>query len=865
MQRSRRNGALLERTLPDPFLDPFSQREIEILNLINEGLSNAAIAQQLYLSLETIKWYNKQIFSKLAVNSRTQAIIKAREYGLLDYRAASAKHNLPRQITRFIGREAEVRQVKAMLEKASLVTLTGPGGVGKSRLSIQIAREAAGKYADGTWFVELAPLTNPERLLHTVARSLRLVEDPTRPVEDMLTAYLRPRQGLLVLDNCEHLIDACARLAALLLSDCPRLNLLVSSREALGMAGEAVYSTPGMQIPDSQHLASLEEFRAVEAVQLFEERARDILPSFKIVEEDVPAIADICRRLDGIPLAIELAAARMNVFTTSQLASRLDHAFEVLNSLRPATLPRHQTLRATIEWSYNLLSPEERRLLRCLSVFSGSWRLEAAETICMADGTGVASLVNKSVVEAVRAHRQETRYRLLEMIRQYAWEKLAEAGETELLRDRHLAYFASWAEENSLKLQTHEQRAALSRLKAEHDNMHEALNWALVAANPARAEQGLRLVSALGGYWILTSSFHEGYSWLEKALNVALPDSQSIALLRAKVLYIAGVISFYIPGMNTPVSQDARRLFDESNSVLREFEDSIGESRMMSAIGWMMATKIDARAHPVIDEGIRLARQSGERWSLAANLLTKGAVARNEQDLAKARACLEESLALFDQVGDQWAALEALIILGNVTSLQGDLSAGRVYFKEALRKYLDQVEEINFANSPLLVFSAYLLGEYTHMATLVEINLEKARKKGNDQVTLYYLRLSGIVARVHGAINQAKSYFQENLLIAQNYGDLVGVCLGVSGLAGVALDSGQPELAARLLGAVEALLETLAVTLQGIDSNVFQRDSQAAREQLGDATFAEAWGSGRLLTLEQAIREAGTIIAVDRE
>ncbi len=845
-------------TASDIIPESFSAREIQIIGLMSKGLSNAAIAQQLYLSLETIKWYNKQIFSKLEVNNRTQAIIQAGKYGLLDTPYPAQKHNLPRQITRFIGRGAEVRQVKIYLEKASLVTLTGSGGVGKSRLSIQVAGEVVENYPDGIWFVELAPILDPELLPQAIIRALGLAEESQRTINDVLMAYLRPKRVLLVLDNCEHLLDACAQLAENLLSKCPRLSLLVTSREALGLPGEVVYRLPSLQVPE-QPLINLEEFQTIEAVQLFLERARDVFLSFEVTEGNQLAIAEICRRLDGIPLALELAAARMNVLTPHELTSRLDHAFSVLHGRRPASLPRHQTLQAAIEWSYQLLSQAERRLLRSLSVFTGGWILEAAEAVCKDERLQLASLVNKSLVVAVQSEQHDTRYHLLETIRQFAWEKLEEAGEAELLCDRHLAYFADWAEQTSLKLKTIDQRLALRRLEAEHENMQASLHWALEIAVPARGGDGLRLACALIDYWILSTNVPMGSFWLEKLLNLIVPDTPYWGPYRAKVLLFAAANRSFPPYLH----EAQRAWVNESISISRNCGYFTGESKGIAALADITSWVDYASASSQYDEAIRVARQSSDRWDLAWMLLWTGMAANEGHDWVKARALLEESQALFSEVGDQWNKTRALVVLSEIVILQGDLRNGRQLAQEVTHRYL-QEPEILIEFSSYLVQNAYYLDDYNQMEMLMEVSIDTARKMGKVLTLVYYQRIAGVIARARGELQHAAQLFQEALLSAQKLDDKYGVYAAIGRLAGMALDSGQPELAAQLLAAAYMYGDSLSRSTQidSFDRDQFKRDADTAKQQLGEAAFAEAWSAGCGFSVEMAIRVSQTIFTM---
>jgi non-specific serine/threonine protein kinase len=362
---------------PNLLIEPLTRRERKILTLLEEGLTNREMAEAETLALSTVKWYVRQIYGKLGVNNRREALAVAREAGLLTPSSETRpKHNLPYQLTGLIGREEEVTQVKALMAKSRLVTLTGTGGVGKTRLCLQVAEEMLTDYAHGVWLVELAPLSDPKLVFQAVATVLEVREGPGAPLSASLIEYLRSRQTLLVLDNCEHLIEACARLAETILQTCHAVHILATSREALRIMGEAVYDVPSLPYPDAQDLAGVENASQYAAVRLFEERARAVQAGFRINDANLACVANICRRLDGIPLAIELAAARVEILSVEQIAGRLRDAFRLLAGGTRTALPRHQTLRALIEWSYDLLTEAEKTLFAsCPSLQgAGDWK-----------------------------------------------------------------------------------------------------------------------------------------------------------------------------------------------------------------------------------------------------------------------------------------------------------------------------------------------------------------------------------------------------------------------------------------------------------------------------------------------------------
>ena len=383
-----------------PLVEPLTRRERDILALLAQGHTAPEIAEKLSLAVSSVKWYLQQLYGKLGVNRRQQAVTRARELGLIAAPAATAasaastaeipsvlaqpprKHNLPVPVTRFFGRENEIEQLTKRLREHRLVTLTGSGGVGKTRLSLRVAEEVRVDFADGVWLVELAALTDPALVPQHIAAALGIRENPGRSVLESLLSFLRERQLLLVLDNCEHLLEACAQLTEALLRACPGLKVLASSREPLSIAGEAVYGVRSLPFPNPDRLPPIESLMEYTAVSLFVDRARLVLPDYQATEHNAAALARICQRLDGIPLAIELAAARINVLNAANLAERLDDAFRVLTGGSRTALPRQQTLRAMIDWSYDLLSEAERRILQRLSVFAGGCNLEAAEAVC---------------------------------------------------------------------------------------------------------------------------------------------------------------------------------------------------------------------------------------------------------------------------------------------------------------------------------------------------------------------------------------------------------------------------------------------------------------------------------------------------
>jgi len=457
---------------------------------------------------------------------------------------ATRSIGLPRRLTSFIGRESEIEEVRRLLGTTHLLTVVGIGGAGKTRLALQVADRMVDEFPHGVHLVELAQVTDPDLVMHAVASSLGVREDPDRPLIESLTGYLQARRLLLVLDNCEHLIDAVAGLATELLGAAPGVKLFCTSRESLAIAGEAAWRIPSLSVPDPLRVFDRSALESFEAVRLFVERAAEVAPGFVLTEQNAPAVVQICRRLDGIPLAIELAASRVRVLTPDQIAARLDDRFRLLAGGSRTAMPRQQTLKAAMDWSYDLLTSNEAALLRRLSVFSRGCTLDAAEAVCAADDIGgyevldlLMRLVDKSLVVAEEEER-EIRYRLLETVRQYGRDKLVEAGEAPAVRHRHLDWFLALAERAGPKLHTADQLVWLRQLDADHDNIRGALEWALESAD---GEIPARMASSLWWFWTLRGHTSEGSEWLYKALARATEPGS----IRALTLASAGMLAFF--------------------------------------------------------------------------------------------------------------------------------------------------------------------------------------------------------------------------------------------------------------------------------------------------------------------------------
>lgn len=591
------------------------------------------------------------------------------------------RNNLPLQLTSFIGREREKAEVRELLLTSRLLTLTGSGGAGKTRLALQIAAEVLEEFPDGVWFVDLATLSDPVLVAHAVANVLNVTEQPGRPIEDTLADTLRERRLLLLLDNCEHLVARCAYLSETLLRACPHVRILATSREALGVAGETAWPTPSLSVPSGQEQPTAERLRDSEAARLFIERAVASQPGLTVTERNAQSVLEICQRLDGIPLAIELAAALVRVLAVDQIAARLGDRFALLTGGSRTALARHQTLAATMDWSYQLLSEAERTLLRRLSVFAGGWTLDAAEVVCSDDGisgTDVLSLqmqlASKSLV-VVEARNGEARYRLLETIRQYARDRLVEAGEGATARRRHRDRYLAIAEQAQPELRGQKQAAWLERLETEHDNLRGALEWSHIDGGDT--EEGLRLAGALWMFWHVHGHFTEGRGWLQSMLA---GSSGASPAARAKAMAGAGFLAYRQGDYD-----GATALFQESLPLFRALEDSSGAAHALQTLGQIAVARGEFEsAKTVLTESLAWCRQAGDKRIMAMALNTIGEVARCEEDYAAARSAYEASLALRREAGDRRGLAVSLGNLGHVALHQEDTRGAAALFREAL-------------------------------------------------------------------------------------------------------------------------------------------------------------------------------------
>ncbi len=759
-----------------------------------------------------------------------------------------SSNNLPLQLTSFVGREPEMAEIKRWLTSTRLVTLTGAGGSGKTRLALEVAMQLLADYRDGVWLVELASLADPELVPQAVAAALGVRETLEYTLTAVLTQSLRRRRLLLVLDNCEHVVDAAARLAESLLRSCPRVTILATSRAALNIPGEVNYRVPPLAVPDGSRLFTPDSLLHYEAIQLFVERACYVLPSFSLTESNAPFVAQICRRLDGIPLAIELAAARLPVLVVEQIAARLDDAFALLTSGSRTALPRHQTLWAVIDWSYELLSEPEQAVFRRLSVFAGGWTLEAAEAITdfgfrsarlrrildcgeaepkqivnrkypkgtMSEIVNIldllAHLVEKSLVLVERSPASEARYRMLETVRQYGHHRLIEAGEQKVVREQHFDFCLRLVEEAEPRLKSGERRAWLERLEREHDNLRVALEFNLSSGLEAR----LRLAGSLFWFWQSRGYLSEGLAYLEKLLAMAdeagaHPPGETAA--RAKALWAVGSLAW---SNGDPASGQVR-----------------------------------------LEESVRLWRQVGPagRRGLAASLRELGIVATYNSNLETASFVLEESIRLWRDMAAQWELALALYNQGLVYDTQGNVTAARLDYEESLALFRALNED--WGKSVALFGLGHLAGrqgDYITALALLEECLALQRAERDFWGVAQSLCLLGEVWQRVGDNERAAKLYAECLSLNEEIGEIGILALALHHLGQIAQGRGQLRRAARLLAAAGLLQPSAHISIPWTltDPADREQDIVTVRAALGADGFAAAWAEGQAMTVEQA-------------
>jgi non-specific serine/threonine protein kinase len=723
-------------------------------------------------------------------------------------------HNLSRSLTSFIGREKQIAEVAQLLISTRLLTLTGAGGCGKSRLALRVAEAMLDKFGEGAWLVELAPLSDPTLIPQAIAKALALQEQVDRPLMDTVGHWLESRHVLLLLDNAEHLLDACAQLTESLLRRCPRLSIVITSRERLGVAGELTYRVPSLSVPDPGH-ATGDEIFACESVRLFIERAQLQRFGFEVADTDAAALVSICRRLDGIALAIELAAPRVHTMSLEELSAHLDDRFAVLTGGSRTALPRHRTLRSLIDWSHDLLSDDEKTMLRRAAVFAGGWTEEAAGAICSGDPINraqvldlLASLVDKSLV-VTETRSGVTRFGMLETIRHYAHDRLVESGEEAGVRARHFDYFHGLAGRLDEAKSDAERQGALDRLDQERDNVRAALAWC--EGDAARSIDGLSLAGKLYWMWLMRSHFGEGRNWIARLLAVAPGVERGQA--HARALHATGTLAHRQGDL-----ADGERHHRQALSIWRRLGERRQMARSLGSLGSNALWRRDfTAARPLYEEATAIMREIGDRRGTAVGLNCLGSLAFEIGDLQSSRAFLEEALCISREIGAA-SASENLHMLARVWHAQGNFETARRLAMEALHTQ---------------------------------------RESGDRRIMGQTLCVLATVSHDEGDFTAAKAQFVEALATEHAVGAEINMPDMLDGTAALCLEFAPVTCAARIWGSAQKLRERTGSTLVGPDRERCFRYIARAREALqDDAAFDLAWNEGRSWSRDDAVKYA---------
>lgn len=796
--------------------------------------------------------------------------------------------NLPSPITTFIGREKEQSDVVRLIAKHRLVTLTGAGGVGKTRLAIRVGEQVLGNYADGVWLVEFAPIIDLLLVPRVTAIAIGLRDEPQRPVVDMLSDYLREKEMLIILDNCEHVLDACAQLADTMLKRCPGLKILVTSREALSILGEAVYPVPSLELPEHQQL--LKNFRANASVRLFEERAQLARMDFSLTIENVASVAEICSKLDGIPLAIELAAARVKMFSTKQIAARLQKRFRLLTTGNESS-PRHRTLQAAIDWSYDLLSPAEKSVFQRLSVFINGWTLEAAEAIC-SDANILSQdilevlthLTNKSLVITEKT-QMGMRYRMLETIRQYANEKLIQSEEIDELRNKHLDYFLRLAETAEPHLLRSEQLEWLSLLDVDYENLRLAFEWAL---NKESVESSLKLCNALLWFWKIRSRWIEGLDCTKRALAKS-SQTQSVdeKAARARAFAVQAALEWQLGNYQQVISaahsslalasdvSDKKdiaiarfyvgmalaRLGENYDQALSLMEQSFTELQALNDEFWQLFFDLYYGDFPAAQAKLKLgerlvrnlarARKTGERVILTGVLSRYATwlITSNQLEEAKERA--EEADKLAKQFGVR-APGERTFALAAIAWLEGDTQKARTIYTQMQERFSlfgDKVyKSICISQLGLLAMED---GNLHQAHAYLEQGLLLSREVGSQVLSAIRLIQLSNLFYLQGNLEAFKQSAREGLSLRKHFLEAHKILILETILGSLYVE--KPKSSARILGTIGNSEKESDLLPEPITRLYCARAEVHTCEVLGDKVFLAAFAEGQQMSLDEAL------------
>ncbi|HMR39645.1 MAG TPA: tetratricopeptide repeat protein [Ignavibacteria bacterium] len=869
---------------------------------------SATYGEQIIISNDTYELLKNNIFSEISFRDLGERRLKdliqpIRLYQIVaegireefpQLKTLDARpNNLPVQLSSFIGREEEMRQIKSILKEKRLLTLTGPGGTGKTRLSLQIAAEIIDYFGNGVWFVELASLIEPELLPNAIMQAIGIKEQPKQKTEDTLTDYLQDKEILIILDNCEHIIKACAILSEKILKNSPKLKIIATSREALVCYGEQIHKTLSLETPDPKEKESPEQLTQYEAVRLFIERALSVNKNFRVNNENAPALADICHKLDGIPLAIELAAVRLKILSIEKINERLDDRFKLLTGGKRTALPRQQTLKALIDWSYDLLSEKEKTLWSRLSVFSGGWNLDAAEEICSDISIiqkeeildQLSNLTDKSIVIF---NQDNNRYTMLETIKQYGHEKLLMSDEYKNIMSRFLNYQIELAETASKNFRGSNAAFWIKVLNNEYKNLEKGLIWSL---ENNENETGARLVGAIAQYLFIIGKISEAMLWLEIVLKKQ-PESMDFYFCR--VNYFIGKFarlngdfekaknflnrslkywrevgekqgitdtlnSLGVNEFDQGRYEQAAEYYEENLEIYRESENKNGIAITLNNIGNVVSKLGDfIKANKLFEECLEIRRELKDKLGIGITLNNLGVLAFEQGEYEKATDLLNESLRIRHEIGDRNGISISFLNLGHTAYNQGDYLKASNFYEESLKICIEMGDKSLIADSLCNLGKSRLEKEETEQALkLIKDSLavnREIRSLSQTACCLYYL---GRIAFLKNEYEKAREYYHESLNIYYETGNKKDIALNILRLAEFHCFAGQNIQALKMLGFIkEKYFESNKIIFPKVDQIFFDNLIVELKKKLSEKEFLKSYEAGKLMLFEQAIEIA---------
>ncbi|MFZ1461879.1 MAG: tetratricopeptide repeat protein [Ignavibacteria bacterium] len=765
-------------------------------------------------------------------------------------------NNLPVQLTNFIGRETDISEIKKTLTNSRLITLLGPGGTGKTRLSMQIAADMIDEYSNGVFIAEIAQVSEPSLIIQTVMNSLGVNEVKGQSQDLTLSEFLKEKEMIIIMDNCEHLIKECAEIAEKLLLKCRKLKIIATSREALNCSGERTYKVPPLSLPDQNLKNSPEKLTQYEAVRLFIERALVINQEFRVTNENAPALANICYQLDGIPLAIELAAARINVLSLDGINERLRDRFKLLTGGKRTALPRQQTLRALIDWSYDLLSEKEKILWQRLTIFSGGWTFEASEKVCSDEILEeyeildlLGNLIDKSLVKVTETDNV-FRYTILETIKKYGNEKLTESGKRDELQEKYFNYFFELAKDSETGLTGNEQKEWINKMALENENIRECLNWSL-KYNP---ESSLKMSVALGKFWELRSHFTEALESLRKRIDI----SESAELIwKAKAIYWTGF--FYI---HQGKYAESKKYLNQCLVIFNETNNKEGEALTMISLATIGLFETDYES---------LFSYSEKSLSLSKEINNRSYIARNKQNTAlglmqqgkyeDARSMFQESITVYRELNDHAQLAKIIGNIGALEYLLSNFDKARSAFEESLQIRLELGDRQGIAIALCNLGSvAYMVKDFDESQRWLEESLEITEEIGDKRISVTTLGTLGSIAVDSGDYSKAVKLHRRSIEIADEIGDKYSMAKGIEGFAMILVALKKYKagcfMAAKYISLLKAsnknMIEGELIRIEEIKTTL--------KSNLNDDEFHKYWSEGETMTIEKVLEYAASML-----